>query len=100
MSNIGLEIFIIFLLLIANGLFSMSEIALVTARKSRLQELADKKSARARAALDLANKPNQFLSTVQIGITLVGILAGAFGGGVLTEWLSAHLNNVPWLAPL
>ena len=60
MSNIGLEIFIIFLLLIANGLFSMSEIALVTARKSRLQELADKNSARARAALDLANKPNQF----------------------------------------
>ena len=99
MSNIGLEIFIIFFTFDRQRTFSMSEIALVTARKSCLQELADKKSARARAALDLANKPNQFLSTVQIGITLVGILAGAFGGGVLTEWLSAHLNNVPWLTP-
>lgn len=98
-SNIGLEIFIVFLLLIANGLFSMSEIALVTARKSRLQELAEKKSARARAALDLASTPNQFLSTVQIGITLVGILAGALGGGVLTEWFAAHLSNISWMAP-
>lgn len=77
----------------------MSEIAVVTARKSRLQELADKRSASARAALDLANAPNRFLSTVQIGITLVGILAGAFGGGVLTEWLSAQLTGIAWLAP-
>ena len=97
MSNITLEIFVIFLLLIVNGIFSMSEIAVVTARKSRLQELAEKKSVKARAALDLANAPNPFLSTVQIGITLVGILAGAFGGGALTEWLGAQLQELSWL---
>jgi putative hemolysin len=72
MSEIAFEICAIFLLLIANGIFAMSEIAVVTARKSRLQELA--------------NAPNPFLSTVQIGITLVGILADAFAGGALTEW--------------
>lgn len=98
MSNIAFEIFVIFLLLIANGIFAMSEIAVVTARKSRLQELADKKNARARAALELANAPNPFLSTVQVGITLVGILAGAFGGGALTEWLAAQLSAVPGIA--
>jgi putative hemolysin len=97
-SNIAFEIFVIFLLLIANGIFAMSEIAVVTARKSRLQELADKKNARARAALELANAPNPFLSTVQVGITLVGILAGAFGGGALTEWLAAQLSAVPGIA--
>jgi putative hemolysin len=96
-SNITLEIFVIFLLLIVNGIFSMSEIAVVTARKSRLQELAEKKSAKARAALELANAPNPFLSTVQIGITLVGILAGAFGGGALTGWLAGQLQEVSWI---
>lgn len=69
MSNIAFEITAIFLLLLANGIFAMSEIAIVTARKSRLQELANKGVARARVALNLANNPNAFLSTVQIGIT-------------------------------
>ena len=69
MSTIAFEIFAIFLLLIANGIFAMSEIAVVTARKSRLQELAEKGISSARQALDLANHPNRFLSTVQIGIT-------------------------------
>ena len=68
---------------------------MVTARKSRLQELANNGKARARAALELANAPNPFLSSVQIGITLVGILAGAFGGGALTEWIAAQLNTIP-----
>ena len=99
MSNIAIEILAIFLLLIANGIFAMSEFAVVTARKSRLQELSDKGIARARAALELASNPNRFLSTVQIGITLVGILAGAFGGGVLTQWLSAQLTTFPLIAP-
>ena len=98
MSSIAFEITAIFLLLLANGIFAMSEIAIVTARKSRLQELANKGVARARAALSLANDPNAFLSTVQIGITLVGILAGAFGGGTLTEWLAAKLSAFPILA--
>ena len=99
MSNIAFEISAIVLLLIANGIFAMSEIAVVTARKSRLQELANKGLARARAALDLANNPNRFLSTVQIGITLVGILAGAFGGRALTESLAAELQSIPVVAP-
>jgi putative hemolysin len=98
-SNIAFEISAIVLLLIANGIFAMSEIAVVTARKSRLQELANKGLARARAALDLANNPNRFLSTVQIGITLVGILAGAFGGRALTESLAAELQSIPVVAP-
>ena len=93
------EIVAIFLLLIANGVFAMAEIAVVTARKSRLQELAAAGIARAQAALQLAQNPNLFLSTVQIGITLVGILAGAFGGGTLTEWLAARLNAIPVVAP-
>lgn len=92
MPTVIFEISVIFLLLIANGIFAMSEIAVVTARKSRLQELANKRVARARAALDLANHPNRFLSTVQIGITLVGILAGAFGGGAVTESLALQLQ--------
>ncbi|HEX9786459.1 MAG TPA: hemolysin family protein [Candidatus Binatia bacterium] len=93
------EIVAIFLLLIANGIFAMSEIAVVTARKSRLEELANQGIVRARAALELAKNPNRFLSTVQIGITLVGILAGAFGGGTLTAWLAAHLSAIPGIAP-
>lgn len=99
MPNVVLEIGLIFLLLLANGLFAMSEIALVTARKSRLEEMAAKGARRARIALDLANNPGSFLSAVQIGITLVGILAGAFGGGTLTEWLAAKLAAAPFLAP-
>ena len=99
MSDIAFEISAIALLLLANGIFAMSEIAVVTARKSRLQELANKGLARARAALDLANNPNRFLSTVQIGITLVGILAGAFGGRALTESLAAELQSIPVVAP-
>jgi putative hemolysin len=98
-STIVFEISAIFLLLIANGIFAMSEIAIVTARKSRLEELANKGIATARAALDLARSPNRFLSTVQVGITLVGILAGAFGGGALREWLAAQLQSVPIIAP-
>ncbi len=95
MSNIGFETLAIFLLLIGNGVFAMAEIAVVTARKSRLQDLANKGSATARAALELANAPNPFLSTMQIGITLIGILAGAFGGGALTEWMATQLNTMP-----
>jgi putative hemolysin len=98
-STIAFEVIVIFLLLVANGIFAMSEIAVVTARKSRLQELANNGKARARAALELANAPNPFLSSVQIGITLVGILAGAFGGGALTEWIAAQLNTIPVISP-
>ena len=99
MSKPLLEILIIFLLLVINGIFAMSEIAIVSARKARLQQQAEEGNKKARAALALATKPNDFLSTVQIGITLVGILVGAFGGATIAEELAATLNKVHWLAP-
>ena len=81
MKKFGLEIAIIIVLALINGIFAMSEIALLSARKVRLHHLADRGNARARRALQLLQDPNNFLSTVQIGVTLVGVLAGAFGGG-------------------
>lgn len=93
------EILVILLLILANGLFAMSEMAVVSARKTRLQQLANQGDLRAQAALDLANSPNRFLSTVQIGITLVGILAGAFGGATLSQSIAELLNRVPALEP-
>jgi magnesium and cobalt exporter, CNNM family len=98
MSAVSLEILIILLLMVGNGVFAMSEIAMVTARKSRLQHWANEGNAQARTALELANAPNRFLSTVQIGITLVGILAGALGGATIAERLAAVLSRVSWLA--
>jgi putative hemolysin len=95
MTIIGFEILFIMLLIMANGIFAMSEIALVAARKSRLQDRAEKGDAKAKAALELANQPNLFLSTVQIGITLVGILAGAFGGRTLANKLATYLSVIP-----
>ena len=79
------EIFLILGLIILNGLFSMAEIALVSARKARLEAQAAKGSEEARRALDLANNPDTFLSTVQIGITLIGILTGIFSGEKLKD---------------
>ena len=75
-----MEIFIIIGLILLNGLFSMAEIALVSARKARLEAQANKGSEQAREALNLSNKPDTFLSTVQIGITLIGILLGIVSG--------------------
>ncbi|WP_291275508.1 hemolysin family protein [Flavobacterium sp.] len=80
-----MEIVIIFLLILLNGLFSMSEIALISARKNRLETAAKKGNTSAKTALDLANSPNKFLSTVQIGITLIGILTGIYSGDKVTE---------------
>jgi putative hemolysin len=95
---ITLELLIILLLLLANGVFAMSEIAVVSARKSRLQRRADQGDRRARRALELANDPNRFLSTVQIGITTVGVFAGAFGGATVAQQLAGVLAGVPALA--
>lgn len=88
------EIAVIFFLTLLNGLFSMSETAVVSARKARLQQRAEAGNAGARAALHLANQPERFLSTVQIGITLIGILAGAFGGAKLSEDLAKFLQGL------
>jgi putative hemolysin len=98
-TTIALEIAFIALLLFANGVFAMSEIAIVTARKTRLQHRANQGKRGAATALELANTPDRFLSTVQIGITLIGILAGAFGGATIAEQLAAQIGRVPALAP-
>ena len=99
MTQVLFEIAIIFLLLIANGVFAMAEIAVVSAKKGRLRRLADQGNGPARVALELAESPNRFLSTVQIGITLVGIFAGAFGGATLAAKLAQPIGQIPFLAP-
>jgi putative hemolysin len=99
MGDITFEIIFIVVLLIANGIFSMSEMAVVSARKARLQKRAEDGDKGAAAALALANNPGSFLSTVQIGITLVGILAGAFGGATIAEKLAPSLKRFPVLEP-
>ena len=99
MNNSFLEIFVIFLLLLINGVFSMSEIALVSTRKVRLQQKAEDGNEAAEAALSLAEEPNRFLSTVQIGITLIGTLTGALGGATLASRLTVTLAKVEVLRP-
>src|SRR5215510_7346271 len=95
MGDITFEIIFIIVLLIANGVFSMSEMAVVSARKARLQKLAADGDRGAQTALTLANNPGPFLSTVQIGITLVGILAGAFGGVTIAEKFAIEATASP-----
>lgn len=99
MSVVLLEILFIFSLIIANGVFAMAEMAVVSARKARLQHLVNEGNAKARIALELANFPDRFLSTIQIGITSVGILAGAIGGATIAEQLGSRLRAIPVLSP-
>lgn len=94
-----MEILIIVLLILLNGILAMSEAAVISARKSRLQQLSNEGSANAQAALELSKSPNRFLSTIQIGITLVGIFSGAFGGATIAETMSNQLNQVTIIAP-
>jgi putative hemolysin len=82
------EIGLILFLTVLNGVFSMSETAIVSVRRARLQQRAEAGDDAAKVALELARQPDRFLSTVQIGITLIGILAGAFGGAGLSEDLT------------
>ena len=93
-----IELFAILLLLSLNGLLALSEIAVVSAKKPRLQQLA-KSNARAHRALALANEPTDFLATVQIGITTIGILAGALSGATLGSELASLFSRWAWLAP-
>jgi putative hemolysin len=99
MSDIAFKSILIFLLIVVNGMFSGAEIALVSARKARLEHQARLGNAKARLTLRLANDPNDFLSTVQIGITLIGILSGALGGATIADSLRQSLDQVPILAP-
>jgi putative hemolysin len=88
---------IILLLIFANGLFAMSEIAIVTARKTRLRTQAEKGSRRAATALRLAEKPEDFLSTIQIGITLITILAGVFGEASVARQVEPWIRELPFV---
>jgi putative hemolysin len=93
------ELFILLCLIFLNGLFVMAEIALVSARKSRLENLADKGDDRARSALKLAENPELFLSTAQIGITLIAILTGFYSGEKFSDDLKPYLDKIPLLRP-
>ena len=94
-----MEIFILLALIIVNGLFVMSEIALVSARKSRLENLANKGDETARRALDLANNPELFLSAAQIGITLIAILTGVYSGERFGRYLQPSIEKIEVARP-
>jgi magnesium and cobalt exporter, CNNM family len=99
LTSLVLQTLVIFLLIAANGLLAMCETAIVAARKARLQQSANLGDTGARTALELATHPNRFLATAQIGITLVGILTGAFGGATLAHKIERLALGVPALAP-
>src|SRR5690606_26208752 len=98
LQNKSMEFLIIAVLILLNGIFSMSEIALVSSRKFKLKVEAKRGNKNAKKALDLAENPNTFLSTVQIGITLIGILTGIFSGQSLTNDFTAFYSKIPFLS--
>jgi len=95
MSAVGMNVIIVLLLILLNGVFAMAELAVVSARRGRLRQMAEGGNKGAETALSLAETPNRFLSTVQVGITLVGIFAGAFGGATIAAPLAEVLEGVP-----
>ncbi len=97
MKDINMSIIILLFSMILNGIFAMVEIALVSSRQTRLKQRADEGQRGAAAALELLEEPNRFLSTVQIGITLVGIFSGAFGAAQLSPPLAELLSRVSFL---
>ena len=94
-----IEITIIVILIVLNGIFALSEFAIVSAKRARLQQRADEGDTGAAAALELAEEPTPLLSTIQIGITLVGIFAGAYGGVTIAKGLAVYFTAIPSLAP-
>src|ERR1051325_6358358 len=94
-----MEIFILLALIFLNGLFVMSEIALVSVRKTRLENMANKGDDTARKALDLANNPELFLSAAQIGITLIAILTGVYSGERFGKYLQPSIEKFELLRP-
>jgi len=99
MNALWFEIALIFCLILLNGLLALSELALVSVRKTRLEKLTKEGDSKARIALELAEAPDSFLSTIQIGITFIGILAGAFGGATIANMLTGYIDVFPMLAP-
>ncbi|GAB4202287.1 MAG: hemolysin family protein [Roseiflexaceae bacterium] len=98
-GNLLIEAVIILVLIVVNGFFAASEIAIVSARKGRLEQQADEGHRGAAVALELAQNPNRFLSTVQVGITIISTLAAAFGGANFAQALEVPLAQIPALAP-
>jgi putative hemolysin len=94
-----MELLVLLFLIVLNGVFSMSEMAIVSSRKARLRQWADEQRPGAKAALMLANEPSNFLSTIQVGITIIGITSGAFGEATLAQGLAEWLSQWPALAP-
>ena len=99
MNALFLQFLVVFLLVLANGLFALSEMAIISARKNRLRRRAERGEQGAAAALRLAEKPTRFLSTVQAGITMIGILSGAVGGATIAEALAGFLGRYESIAP-
>ena len=93
------DISLLFVLILINGLFALSEIAIVGSRRVRLQQLAEQGSGGAAVALQLGEQPTRFLSTVQVGITSIGIMSGAIGEATISERLTVAVGQVPLLAP-
>src|SRR3712207_6078590 len=97
--KVALDIVLLFILFLLNGVFAMSELAIASSRKTRLQQWADEGNVQAAAALRLADHPNRFLATVQVGITLIGIVTGFYGGSTLAAPVADQLGRIPTLAP-
>ncbi|MFC0808420.1 hemolysin family protein [Ensifer sp. P24N7] len=93
------ELLVIFILLLINAFFALSEMAIVSASRPLLRQMVKQGNRRAEAALTLAEDPGKFLSTVQVGITLVGILAGAYGGATIAAKIAPFLNDIGWISP-
>ena len=100
MIGTTLEIIIILILIILTGYLSMAELAVVSVRKAKLQKHLEDGNTNAQIVFDLLEDPNEFLSTVQIGISLIGVLTGAFGGVTLAEPLSKLISFVPYNEPI
>ena len=99
MAALTLELLFVLILLLANGAFAMAETALVASRKTRLKTLFEEGNKGAGLALQLAESPTRFLSTVQVGITFVGVLASAIAGANLSDKLASSIETIPALAP-
>lgn len=99
MTTFFLDIGIILFLMLINGFFALSELAIISARRERLEPMAEAGNDGAKLALAMSDDPTALLSTVQVGITLVGILAGAFGGAALSAELAPLLDGLPVIGP-
>src|SRR5260370_41662158 len=98
-TSLFIELTIILVLVLANGFFSASEIAIVSARHSRLKQKIDEGKKSAQQALDLAEHPDRFLATVQVGMTLISTFTAAFSGASISAPIAIVFTNIPFLKP-